>query len=74
MSEQKTLNLVFLDDQGKDFTIRIQDPKEDLDPGEIEAAMGGIMTSEAFPEEGDLVSIKGADLITRTKLTLLTKE
>ncbi|RYL89337.1 DUF2922 domain-containing protein [Sporolactobacillus sp. THM7-4] len=57
----KRLNLVFLNQQGKNVTLSLVDPVEPADPAAIKAAMAEIIAQNVFSSPGgDLVQAKSA--------------
>ncbi|MDR7869639.1 MAG: DUF2922 domain-containing protein [Tissierellaceae bacterium] len=65
--DNKKLEMDFIDGTNKRFRLSIEDPKEDLDPIVIEAAMDEILTNNIFVSNGvDLVSTEAARIITTT--------
>lgn len=64
---RKVLELEFLDGASKTFKVRINDPKDDLDGVNIEAAMDAILENNVFNSNNtDLVRSKGARIIQTT--------
>lgn len=64
---RKVLELEFLDMTNKTFKVRIDDPRDDLDEIDIEAAMDTILESSIFNSNNtDLVRNKGARIIETT--------
>ncbi|HHU79692.1 MAG TPA: DUF2922 domain-containing protein [Clostridiales bacterium] len=61
----QTLVLVFLDAEGKERNIRIDDPKSDLEPTEVETAMNSIVSKNIFAGSA-FVSAAKAYIITTT--------
>jgi hypothetical protein len=61
----QSLVLVFLDAEGKERTIRVDDPKPELTPSEVEAAMNSIVAKAIFNGSA-LVSASKAYIITTT--------
>lgn len=61
----QTLVLVFLDAEGKERNIRIDDPRADLTPSEVETAMNSIVAKGIF-DGSALVSASKAYIITTT--------
>ncbi|RDW15546.1 DUF2922 domain-containing protein [Oceanobacillus chungangensis] len=60
----KTLELKFVNNDGKIVTHSIEKPIEPVDPAAINAAMDEILTQNAFTSAGgDLVSKKSARLV-----------
>lgn len=61
----QTLVLVFLDAEGKERNIRIDDPRPDLEPTDVETAMNSIVAKNIFAGSA-LVSAAKAYIITTT--------
>ena len=61
----QTLILVFLDADGKERNIRVDDPRVDLTPSEVETAMNDIVAKNVFAGSA-LVSAAKAYIITTT--------
>lgn len=61
----QTLILVFLDAEGKERNIRVDDPRVDLTPSEVETAMNDIVAKNVFAGSA-LVSAAKAYIITTT--------
>ncbi|RDW16902.1 DUF2922 domain-containing protein [Oceanobacillus arenosus] len=60
----KTLELKFINDDGKIVTYSIEKPIEPIDPAAINAVMDEILTQNAFTSSGgDLMSKKSARLV-----------
>ncbi|AZB42580.1 DUF2922 domain-containing protein [Bacillus sp. FJAT-42376] len=63
----KTLEMQFVNEQGKTVTISVDAPKESITNEEIAAAMDGLLGSGVFTSGGgNLTSKKGARTIDRT--------
>ncbi|WP_243291684.1 DUF2922 domain-containing protein [Bacillus sp. FJAT-47783] len=63
---EKTLELQFLNEEGKTVRLSIEDPKDSLTPAEIASAMDTILSSNVFISTGGkFVSKKGAREIER---------
>ncbi|WP_100487064.1 DUF2922 domain-containing protein [Sporolactobacillus pectinivorans] len=57
----KTLNLVFLNEQGKSVTLSVNDPVEPADPAAVKSAMQEILAQNVFISTGGLLTqIKSA--------------
>lgn len=66
MAQVKVLEMDFVNSSGKTATIRVLDPKDDITQAEVEAAMDTIIAQNIFQiGGGDLVSKKGAQVVTR---------
>ena len=61
----QTLVMVFLDAEGKERNIRVDDPRADLTPSEVEEAMNNIVDKNIFAGSA-LVSAAKAYIITTT--------
>jgi hypothetical protein len=61
----QTLVLVFLDAEGKERNIRVDDPRADLTPTEVEDTMNDIVAKNIFAGSA-LVSAAKAYIITTT--------
>lgn len=58
---KKQLVMVFLDEMELEYTIRIQDPKDDLNRVDVRTAGDTIVDANIFSHKGnDLVEIKSA--------------
>lgn len=65
--ERRKLELDFLDVEGRRFRLSIDDPREDLESAEIEAAMEDIIDYNIFQSNyGDLISANMARIVTTT--------
>lgn len=60
---KQVLILIFEDDEGKRFTLRVNDPKEDLTREEVGQAMNEILASKVFPKEGNLTKVVSAEMV-----------
>lgn len=59
------LEMVFVDTAGRKFTVRVDEPRADLSPQEIQAAMELIQAQDAFRSNyGALVSAQEANIVT----------
>ena len=62
--EKKKLEMDFLDELNKKFRLSIDDPKEDVDRIQIQAAMEEILAHNVFVSNGvDLVDLNAARII-----------
>jgi len=62
----KVLELKFNTENGKTMTLTVNDPKESLTAGEVEAAMQEIIASNVFHYNGSsLVAINQARIVER---------
>ena len=63
--DKKKLEMDFIDGTNKRFRLSVDNPKEDLDDFQIEAAMEEILTNNIFLSNGaDLVDFDAARIIT----------
>ena len=69
----QTLILVFIDADGKERNIRIDDPRIDLTPSEVETAMNSIVEKNVFAGSA-LVSAAKAYIITTTTEDIYEQE
>lgn len=58
------LEMFFKTGEGKIFRLAVDDPKTDLTPAEVEAAMNLILTKNIFAVEGGLASVDSAQIVT----------
>ncbi|MGI6358517.1 MAG: DUF2922 domain-containing protein [Bacillota bacterium] len=66
MAAVETLQMSFINAEGRTTSISVIDPKEGLTPAEVEAAMQEIVDKNIFATSGGaLVSIASARLISR---------
>lgn len=70
---ETTLVLTFLDAEGKERNIRVDDPRADLTPTEVETAMNSIVTKAIFAGAA-FVSAKEAKIVTTTTETIFDQE
>lgn len=62
----KTLELLFVTQEGKTASISIEDPKEPVDVNAVKQAMDSIIAANVFTSQsGDFVSKKGARVVER---------
>ncbi|KXH81709.1 DUF2922 domain-containing protein [Sporosarcina sp. HYO08] len=62
----KTLQLNFTTSAGKNVMLTVDEPREDMTPAEVEAAMQQIIASGVFGVEGAfLAASKGARIVER---------
>ncbi len=67
----KTLQMVFRNEENRNVTVSITDPKEDLDATTVGNAMQDILDSNIFNTNGgDMVSRVRAQIISRDVETL----
>ncbi|HEY8365487.1 MAG TPA: DUF2922 domain-containing protein [Haloplasmataceae bacterium] len=67
MNEERKLQLVFITDNNKNFTLNIDEPKEPYSPQDIKEAMTTIINNNIIEgKNGSLVAIKGAYFVSRT--------
>ncbi len=67
------LEMFFKTGEGRTFRLAVDDPKPDLTPAEVEAAMELILTKNIFAVEGGLASIDSAQVVT-TNIELIAFE
>jgi len=68
----RSLELIFKNQAGKNARLSIKDPREDLTPQEVEALMNDIIAKNIFETPGgDLVEIVGARLVQKDVLDLI---
>ncbi len=61
------LQLVFITENNKSYTINIDEPVSPVDPIDVKTAMDAIITNNIIStKNGSLVAIKGAYYVTRT--------
>lgn len=71
----KTLELRFAGEEGRTVTIRVNDPREDLNAEEVETAMNTIIARNVFTSTaGALVGIVGARIVARETIDILVAE
>ncbi|NLC51366.1 MAG: DUF2922 domain-containing protein [Firmicutes bacterium] len=69
----QNLQLIFANAQGSSSTISIPDPKEELEPQEVENVMQMIIDRNIFATSGgDLVAAREARIVTRQVETILS--
>lgn len=65
--EKKTLQMVFATQGGSTMTVSVNDPKEDITEGEVNTAMGEIISLAVFTSaSGDPIAKKSAQIVTQT--------
>lgn len=63
----KTLELIFGNQEGRTVRIMVRDPKDELSSEDIKGAMDAIVVQDVFTSSGgSLVETKGARVITRS--------
>lgn len=68
----KTLQLNFVTAAGKQTSLTVDEPRADLSPAEVEAAMQEIISSGVFQVDGSpLETVKGARIVERTVTDLI---
>lgn len=61
-----TLQMIFRNEEGRNVTISIADPRDDLQVSEVEAVMTGILERNIFNTSGgDIGSLLKAQLVSR---------
>ncbi|ABZ85569.1 conserved hypothetical protein [Heliomicrobium modesticaldum Ice1] len=64
MATKEMLELVFTNQMGREVVLRVKDPKADLTPAQVAAAMDTIIASNVFTTTGgDLVNKKDVRLV-----------
>lgn len=67
----KTLEMVFRNQDGKEVTVRIADPKDDLTKAQVDPVMQDIIAKNVFTTNGgDLVQIVDARIRTGDAVSL----
>ncbi|RFU61518.1 DUF2922 domain-containing protein [Bacillus sp. V59.32b] len=62
----KTLELIFVTQEGKTASISIEEPQEPVDVNAVKAAMDAIVAANVFSSpSGDFVGKKGARIVER---------
>jgi hypothetical protein len=62
----KTLELIFETAAGKEVTLSVEDPRENVTPPELQAGMQTIITANIFEVEGSpFAAVKGARIVER---------
>lgn len=65
--KKSKLELEFKDEMGKKFTLSIDEPRDDLTPGDIKDTMEEIVDKSIFATAtGDVIALEGARYITTT--------
>ena len=63
--EKRKLEMDFIDGMNKRFRLSLDNPNEDLDTIQVEAAMDQILANNIFISNGtDLVDLEGARVVT----------
>lgn len=61
-----TLQMIFYNEEGRNVTISMVDPRDDLEPAEVETAMNNILQRNIFRSTGgDISSLNKAQLVSR---------
>lgn len=69
--EKKKLLLTFKNQQGRNVSLAIDDPREDLTPEIVKASMTDIVSQNIFESSGgELALIVGAKVITTTNVNI----
>ncbi|MDH7577594.1 MAG: DUF2922 domain-containing protein [Bacillota bacterium] len=69
----KRLELIFQTAGGGRLRISVADPREDLTPAEVEAAMNTIIAKDIFTSRtGSATAIYGARIVSRDTVDLIT--
>jgi len=67
----KDLEMIFINQAGRNVTIRVADPKDGLTAAEVQSAMQVILNSNVFTSSGgDFVDISGARTVAREVVDL----
>jgi len=62
----KTLELIFTTTAGKDVTLTVEEPRENINDSELLAGMQAIIAQDIFEVEGSsFASVKGARVVER---------
>lgn len=62
----KTLELIFVNALGDKVTLRVADPRDDIQEAEVRTVMDTIVAKDVFTSTGgSLVGVAGARLVTR---------
>ena len=62
----KTLELVFVNMAGDKVTMRVADPRDDLQEAEVRTVMDQVVAKDVFTSSGgSLTGVAGARLVTR---------
>lgn len=68
----RTLQMIFRNQEGRNVTISVPDARDDLQAGEVETAMTGILTRNIFRTTGgDIVEMAKAQVVSREVETLV---
>ncbi len=68
----KTLAMVFRDSTGKEVTISLADPKDDLTLAQVRTVMEDIVSRSIFATKvGNLVEVQDARILSRDTITLV---
>lgn len=69
---ERTLRLIFRNEDGKNTTMSVNDPLESLNSSDVESAMNLILSSDIFETAGgDIVEKVKAEVISREVETIL---
>lgn len=73
MNTEKNLLLIFLNHIGSQVRINVLDVREGIMSSEVQTAMENIIAKNVFVSDGgDLISVAGAQIVTRTVQDLIT--
>lgn len=62
----KTLELIFVNMAGEKVTMRVVDPKDDLQEAEVKTVMDAVVAGDVFTSTGGgLTGVAGARIVTR---------
>jgi len=72
MAVTKTLELRFGTAGGRVAALRVPDPKDELTPAEVQAAMETIIAKNVFTSpSGDFIAVDSARIVERTTTVLI---
>ncbi len=73
MNTEKNLLLIFLNHIGSQVRLNVLDVREGIMSSEVQTAMENIIAKNVFVSDGgDLISVAGAQIVTRTVQDLIT--
>ena len=73
MNTEKNLLLIFLNHIGSQVRLNVLDVREGIMSSEVQTAMENIIAKNVFASDGgDLISVAGAQIVTRTVQDLIT--
>jgi len=65
------LEMVFKTGMGRRFRLTLDNPRPDITPSEVEAAMNLIISKDLFAAEGGVAEIESAQIITTQSETIV---